>query len=142
MKLLQDFVFKLHKLWIDLVFLFNKVLQTLCNPRFGEKFQFFLVKFSSFIERLTSLFSLYNICSQFIWLKSYINLLLSNFFQSRLRVSPNHVFLLDFDTGNVEKKSGKKNKLWKIVWVCRYVTLPDLIFSKEFRFEQILLINL
>ena len=115
MKFLQDFVFKLHKLWVDVVFLFNRVLQTLCNPRFGEKFQFFLVKFSSFIERLTSLFSLYNICSEFIWLKSDISLLLSNFFQSCLRMSPNHVFLLYFDTGNVEKKSEKKNKLWKMV---------------------------
>ena len=38
------------------------------------------------IEKLTSFPSLHKMCSQFIWLKSKINLLLSNFFQSSLRI--------------------------------------------------------
>ena len=45
MKFFQDFVFTLKKFWVDLVFRFNKILQTLCNPWFGEKFQFFFVNF-------------------------------------------------------------------------------------------------
>ena len=45
--------------------------------------------------------SLYKICSKFTWLKSEIYLLLSNFFQSYLRI-------LDFVAGIFEEKSGKK----------------------------------
>ena len=55
----------------------------------------------SFIGKLTSFSSMFKICSLFIWLKSEINLQLSIFFQSRLRI-------LDHVTGNFEKKSGKK----------------------------------
>ena len=66
----------------------------------------------SFIEKLPSLFSLYKICPQFIWLKSDINLLLSSFFQSRLRI-------LDFVTGNCGRWSENVD-----------VTLPDSVSSK------------
>ena len=66
---------------------------------------------------------------QFIWLKSEINLLLSNFFQSRLRI-------LDLVTGIFEKKSGKKINRGR--WPENVdMTLPDSIFSKENEFEKI-----
>ena len=87
----------------------------------------------SFIERLTSLFSLYKVCFQFIWLKSDINLLLSNFFQSRLRI-------LDFVPGTFEKKSGKKLSCGR--WSENVdVTLLDSVYSKEVKLEKILSIN-
>ena len=82
---------------------------------------------------MTSLFSLYKICSQSIWLKSDINLLISNFFQSRLRI-------LDFLTGTFEKKSGKKINCGG--WPENVdVTLPESVSSKEVWFEKILSIN-
>ena len=76
---------------------------------------------------------MYKICSQFIRLKSEINLLLSNFFQSRLRI-------LDLVTGIFEKKSGKKIICGR--WSENVdVTLPDSISSKEVEFEKILSIK-
>ena len=55
----------------------------------------------SFIEKLTSFFSLYKFFSQFIGLKAEINLLLSNFSQLHLRI-------LDFVSGILEKNSARK----------------------------------
>ena len=55
----------------------------------------------SFIEKLTSFFSLYKFFSQFIGLKAEINLLLSNFSQLHLRI-------LDFVAGILEKNSVRK----------------------------------
>ena len=82
---------------------------------------------------LTSFSSLHKICSQFIWLKSEISSLLSNFFQSRLRI-------LDLVTGFFEKKSGKKINCGR--WSENVdVTLPDSVSSKEVEFEKILSIN-
>ena len=56
---------------------------------------------------------------QFIWLKSEINLLLSNFFQSRFRI-------LDFVTETFEKKICKKINIGG--WSENVdVTLPDSV---------------
>ena len=83
-----------------------------------------------FIEKLTSFSSLHKICPIFIWLKSEINLLLSNFSQSSLRI-------LDLVIGIFEKKSGKKINCGR--WSENiHVTLPDSIFPKEVEFEKIL----
>ena len=80
------------------------------------------------IEKLTSFFSLCIIHSQFISLKSEINLVLSNFFQSRLRI-------LDLVTEIFEKNSGKKNNSGR--WTQNVdVTLPDSVSSKEIEFEK------
>ena len=109
-------------------------MQTLCNQWFSEKLQFLFVKFLVgswvsnelsifdrylFIEKSTSLFSLYKICS--------------NFFQSCL-------IILDFVGESFEKKISKKINCGR--WSENVdVTLPDSVFSKEVRFEKILLIN-
>ena len=82
-----------------------------------------------FIEKLTSFSSLHKVCSQLISLKSEINLLLSNFFQSRLGI-------LDLVTGIFEKKSAKKRNCRR--WLENVdVTLPDSISSEEVEFEKI-----
>ena len=128
------------------MFFFNGVLQTSCNPWFADGLLF--VKFFncawasnkllvfdrySFIEKLTSLLSLYKIFFHFIWLKSDINLLLSKFFQSRLRI-------LDFVPGTFEKKSCEKINCRR--WFENVdVTLPNSVSSNEVRFEKLLSIN-
>ena len=110
-------VFTFYKFWVYIIFLFNRILQTLCNPWFGKKFQFFFVKLFKWcmcfynrlsilgrywlIEKLISLFSMHKICSQSVWSKSEIDLLLSNFLQS----CPN---ILHFAAVIFEKKSFKK----------------------------------
>ena len=82
-----------------------------------------------FTEKLTSFSSLHKIYSHFIWWKSEINLLFSNFFQS-------HLTILDLGTGIFEKKS-------VIIINCgRWsenvdVALPDSISSKEVEPEKI-----
>ena len=120
-KFFQDFVLSLHKVWKDFVFFFLIVLQTFCNPWFGEKFQFLFVKFFDWCNK---------ICFHFIWLKSDINVLLSDFFHPFLRI-------LDFVTEIFEKKSGKKINCesWSENVV---VTLPDSVSSKEVTFEKII----
>ena len=86
-----------------------------------------------FIEKLTSLTSLHKICSQFIWLKSEINLLFSNFFQSRL-------IILDLVTEISGKKSGKKINFR--IWSKNVdVILPDSISYRKVEFKKILTIN-
>ena len=86
-----------------------------------------------FIEELTTFSSLHKICSQFVWLKSEINLQFSNFLQSHLRI-------LDLVTGIFEKKSGKKINCGR--WSENvHVTLPDSISSKKVKFEKILSIK-
>ena len=78
---------------------------------------------------MTSFLSLHKICSQFLWLKSEINLLLSNFFQSHLR-------LLDLVTVIFEKKSDRKIDCGR--WSENVdVTFPDSVSSEEVGFEKI-----
>ena len=76
-----------------------------------------------FIEKLTSLFSLHKTCSQSVWSKAEINLLLSNLLQLCLKI-------LDFAADNFEKKSCKKINcgrwsemlMWHGGWVWEDVT--------------------
>ena len=63
-----------------------------------------------------------------------VNLLLSNFFQSHLRI-------LDFVTGFFEKKSGRKISCGR--WSENVdVTLSDSVSSKRVAFQKILSINI
>ena len=76
-----------------------------------------------FIENLTSLFSLHRIWLQSVWLKSEINLLLSNFLQSCFNT-------LNFTAVIFEKKSFNKINCGR--WTENVdVTLPVSISSKD-----------
>ena len=125
-------VFKFYKFWVHIIFLFNRILQILCNPQLVRNFSCFLLSFLSsacisnrlsildtywFIEKLTSHFSVHRICSQSVWLKSEINLLHWNFLQSCFNI---------LDIGWSENVD---------------VTLPDSISSKEVEFQKMLSIN-
>ena len=111
----------------DLVRNFNSfLLSFLKGPWVSNKISIF--DRYLFIEKLTSFSSVRKICSQFFWLKSEINLLLSNFSQSFLKI-------LDLVTGTSGKKSGKKIN-------CRrrsenvVVTEHDSISSKEVELKK------
>ena len=83
-----------------------------------------------FIDKLTSLFSLHKICSQSLWSKSEINLLLSNFLRSCLNT-------LDSVARIFEKKSFKKINCGR----CSenvHVTLPDSISSRGWVWEDVI----
>ena len=138
-------VFTFYKFWAYIIFLFNIILQILCNSWFGEKFQVFLLSFLSeasasntlsildrywFIDKLTPLFSLHKICSQSVWLKLEINLLVSNFLQLCVNI-------LDFVAGIFEKKYLKKINCGRGSKNVD-VSLPDSISSKEVEFEKML----
>lgn len=128
-KFFKVLFFKIYKFWICVIFLFNRILQTLCDPWFGRKFQFLFGKLFKwfrcffnnrlsnlgrywFNEKLISFFSLHNIFSQPVWSKSEINFLLSNIFRLCQRI-------LDFDAGNFEKNL-LKSKLWEMLQKCWY----------------------
>ena len=141
-------VFKFYKFWVHIIFLFNRILQILCNPQLVRNFSCFLLSFLSsacisnrlsildtywFIEKLTSHFSVHRICSQSVWLKSEINLLLSNFLQSCFNIS-------DLTAGFFKEKSFNKINCGR--WSENVdVTLPDSISSKEVEFQKMLSIN-
>ena len=138
MKFFHNFVFTLYKFWVDFAFLFNRVFKPCVIHGLGKNFSSFLLnllkvawvsnKLSVFdryllIEKLASFFSLHKICSQIIWLKWEIYLLLSIFLQSRLRI-------LDLVTRIFEKQSCRKINCGG--WSENVdLTLPDSISSKE-----------
>ena len=100
-----------------------------------RNFSSFLLSFLSgaCISSRLSVFEVHRICSQTIWLKSEINLLLSNFHQSCLNI-------LDFTTGIFEKKYFKKINCRR--WSENVdVTFPDSISLKELEFEKMLSVN-
>ena len=147
-KFFKLLVFIFYKFWVYIVFYLIEFCKLCVVHGLVRSFSSLFLSFLSgacvsnrlsildrywFIDKLTSLFPLNKICSQSVWLKSEISLLLSDFLQSYLNI-------LDFVAGIFEKKYFKKvNCGW---WSKNIdVILPDSISAKEVEFEKMLSIN-